>query len=198
MAQIVVATGNPGKLVEIRALLGSHHELIVQSDLDVPEADETGLTFIENAIIKARNAALHTGLPAIAEDSGLEVDALSGAPGIYSARYAGTNATDSDNNQKLLAALADVRNRTARYRCLAVLMRHAKDPAPLICQGAWEGVIARTLSGQQGFGYDPLFIPVSDKRTVAQMPSAEKNRKSHRARALGQLAKELDAFLAGK
>ncbi|MDH3647698.1 MAG: RdgB/HAM1 family non-canonical purine NTP pyrophosphatase [Gammaproteobacteria bacterium] len=195
MAKIVVATGNRGKLSEIRALLGDSHELIVQSDLDVPEAEETGLTFVENAILKARNAAQHTGLAAIGEDSGLEVDALSGAPGIFSARYAGPGATDTDNNQKLLKTLADAEVRAARYRCLAVFMRHADDPAPLICQGAWEGTIALTPAGDLGFGYDPVFIPAGSDHTVAQMPTAEKNRVSHRAQALAQLVRQLDACI---
>ena len=196
MAKIVVATGNRGKLGEIRVLLGDCHELIVQSDLNVPEVPETGLTFVENAILKARNAAQHTGLAAMGEDSGLEVDALAGAPGIFSARYAGPAATDKDNNQKLLQELGDTSVRTARYRCSAVLMRRAQDPAPLICQGVWEGSIALVPDGNQGFGYDPLFIPAGSDKTVARMSPAEKNRVSHRARALDQLARELDSFIA--
>lgn len=198
MARIVVATGNPGKLVEIRALLGPAHELVVQSEFEVPEAEETGLTFVENAILKARNAAQHCGLPAIGEDSGLEVDALAGQPGIYSARYSGATATDASNNEKLLAALADTEGRTARYRCLAVLVRHGDDPAPLICQGVWEGSIARQPEGDMGFGYDPLFVPTGYRQTVATMPATEKNRLSHRASALRQMAAQIDEFLAAK
>ncbi|MDH3587962.1 MAG: RdgB/HAM1 family non-canonical purine NTP pyrophosphatase [Gammaproteobacteria bacterium] len=194
MRQIVVATGNRGKLREIRALLGDDFELTVQSEFDVPEADETGLTFVENAILKARNAAQHTGHAAIGEDSGLEVDALSGSPGIYSARYAGKNASDTDNNQKLLAALAGTDKRTARYRCVAVFMRHAGDPAPLICEGTWEGSIGITPAGDNGFGYDPLFLPANSDRTAAEMLPSEKNRVSHRARALSLLAHHLTAW----
>lgn len=196
MAKIVVATGNTGKLVEIRALLGPAHELIVQSELDVPEAEETGLTFVENAILKARNAAQHSGLPAIGEDSGLEVDALSGAPGIYSARYSGPNATDDSNNRKLLKALAETTVRSARYRCLAVVMRHASDPAPLICQGVWEGAIAHAPVGEMGFGYDPIFVPAGLKSTAALLQQSEKNQLSHRADALRQMAEKLNTFLA--
>ncbi|NNF66217.1 MAG: RdgB/HAM1 family non-canonical purine NTP pyrophosphatase [Gammaproteobacteria bacterium] len=196
MALIVIATGNRGKMTEIRSLLGAQHELQVQSEFSVPEAEETGLSFVENAILKARNAAQHTGHPSLGEDSGLEVDALDGRPGIYSARFAGPDAVDSENNKKLLAALNDVTNRRARYRCLAVLVRHAADPAPLICQGTWEGNIATTPRGDGGFGYDPLFIPLNSDRTAAELGAAEKNRLSHRAQALAELARQIDQFLA--
>ncbi|MBT8131860.1 MAG: RdgB/HAM1 family non-canonical purine NTP pyrophosphatase [Gammaproteobacteria bacterium] len=196
MALIVIATGNRGKMTEIRSLLGAQHELQVQSEFSVPEAEETGLSFVENAILKARNAAQHTGHPSLGEDSGLEVDALDGRPGIYSARFAGPDAVDSENNKKLLAALNDVTNRRARYRCLAVLVRHAADPAPLICQGTWEGSIAPAPRGDGGFGYDPLFIPLNSDRTAAELSAAEKNRLSHRAQALAELARQIDQFLA--
>lgn len=194
MTRIVVATGNAGKLREIRALLHGH-ELVAQSEHDVAEIAETGLTFVENAILKARNAAGHTGLPAIGEDSGLEVDALAGAPGIYSARFAGPHATDAENNAKLLAAIGPASARTARYRCVAVVMRHAEDPAPLICEGTWEGVIGLQAAGDGGFGYDPLFVPLGGERTAAQLAPEEKNRLSHRFRALSAVARGLDAFL---
>lgn len=193
MKRIVVASNNRGKLREIAALLGDSFELVAQAELDVPEADETGLTFVENAILKARNAAHHTGLPAIGEDSGLEVDALAGAPGIYSARFSGAGASDQSNNEKLLQQLDGVNRRGARYRTVAVYLRHAADPAPLICAGTWEGSITEQPTGDGGFGYDPLFVPVGADHTAAQMSAAEKNRVSHRARALDQLAKALHA-----
>lgn len=190
--RVVVATGNRGKLRELAALLAALPvELVAQSELQVPEADETGLSFVENALIKARNAAGHTGLAAIAEDSGLEVDALSGAPGIYSSRYAGTGATDAENNAKLLAALDGVDRRSARFRCVAVVMRHAADPAPLICSGAWEGTIGVAAEGTHGFGYDPLFRPAGLDCSSATLEPAQKNRISHRAQAMTGLAAQL-------
>ncbi|VAX00556.1 Nucleoside 5-triphosphatase RdgB (dHAPTP, dITP, XTP-specific), partial [hydrothermal vent metagenome] len=158
--KVVLASGNAGKLREINQLIGSlHMEAVPQSDFGVPDADETGLTFVENAILKARHAAQLTGLPAIADDSGLEVDALNGAPGIYSSRFAGAGASDADNLQKLLAELKEVPEdqRTARFQCLMVFMSHAEDPTPLICQGSWEGRILFAPQGENGFGYDPLF-----------------------------------------
>ncbi|MBT8422918.1 MAG: RdgB/HAM1 family non-canonical purine NTP pyrophosphatase [Gammaproteobacteria bacterium] len=195
MTRIVIASGNQGKVREIRRLLGGHYELLLQSEFNVPEADETGLSFVENAILKARNAATHTGLPAIGEDSGLEVDALDGAPGIHSARYAGADASDADNNRKLLAALSEQSNRQARYRCCAVVMRNASDPAPLIRTGTWEGHIAQVPSGDGGFGYDPIFIPADSSDTAAHLTLEEKNRVSHRADAFAHLAKVLAEFL---
>ena len=193
--RLVAATGNHGKLRELRALLPDY-ELVAQDQLGVVEAEETGLTFVENAILKARNAAGHTGLPAIGEDSGLEVDAIDGAPGIYSARYAGPGATDADNNARLLTALDGTRQRSARYRCVAVVMRRADDPSPLICDGAWEGAIAVTPRGDNGFGYDPLFCPAGFECTAAEMEPEQKNTLSHRARALAVLAARLPEFLA--
>ena len=192
--RLVAATGNRGKLREMRQLLPAF-DLVVQDELGVEEVEETGLSFVENAILKARNAAGHTGLPAIGEDSGLEVDALAGAPGIYSARYAGPGATDADNNAKLLTALAGIEQRSARYRCVAVVMRREDDPAPLICCGAWEGAITREPKGRNGFGYDPLFRPAGFEGTAAEMAPEQKNRLSHRARALATLAAELPGFL---
>ena len=190
-----MATANRGKLREIEALLGDRFDLVDLASSGASQAEETGLTFVENAILKARSACAHSLLPAIAEDSGLEVDALSGAPGIYSARYAGPGASDADNNARLLAELDSADNRSARYRCVAVAMRHETDPAPLICQGTWEGSIADAPRGDGGFGYDPLFVPQGATGTAAQMSAADKNRVSHRARALDELGRELADFL---
>ena len=193
MATLVLASGNRKKLEEMNAILAPLDMTIVpQSDFDVPEAEETGLTFVENAILKARNAARHTGLPAIADDSGLEVDALNGAPGIYSARFSGVGASDA-KNALLVEMLGDLPDapRTARYQALLVLMRHAEDPTPLVCQGSWEGEIVLEPRGEFGFGYDPHFQISGDGRTAAEMPPEEKNRVSHRARALQQLIAQL-------
>ncbi len=190
MQRIVLASGNRGKLAEFKQLLSDcAFDVIAQSDLQIPDIDETGLSFVENAILKARNAAQHSGLPALADDSGLEVDALQGAPGIYSARFAGLPSNDAANNQKLLAALADVPMgaRRARYQCVLVFMRHACDPAPLICQGTWEGEILTAPRGEQGFGYDPLFFIPALQQTAAELPSAQKNQLSHRGQALRSL-----------
>jgi XTP/dITP diphosphohydrolase len=190
MKNIVLASGNPGKVREINQLL-AELELHVapQSDYGVPEAEETGLTFIENAILKARNAASHTGLPALADDSGLEVDALNGAPGIYSARYAGAGAGDRANLQKLLEALREVpeAERTARFQCLMVYMRHSEDPVPLICQGTWEGRILFEPRGEGGFGYDPVFLVPTHNCSSAELEPEVKNALSHRGQALRQL-----------
>ena len=189
--RIVLATGNKGKLREMQQVLAPlGFDVVAQSDLNVPDADETGLSFVENAIIKARNAALHTGLPAIADDSGLEVDALDGAPGIYSARFAGPGANDADNNAKLLAELGarGVRNAVARFQCVLVFMRHANDPVPVIAQGSWEGVITDAPRGSNGFGYDPLFFVPEEGCVSAELPPARKNLLSHRGQALVKLA----------
>lgn len=196
MGRIVLATSNRGKVAEIGRLLADLAvEIVPQSDLGVPDAEETGLSFVENAIIKARNAARHTGLPAIADDSGLEVDALDGAPGIYSSRYAGPAARDADNNARLLAALKDVPEpgRTARFQCLMVYMRHAQDPTPLICQGTWEGRILEAPRGSGGFGYDPLFFVPGQGCSSAELPPELKNRLSHRGQALRRLVAALHA-----
>jgi len=185
--KIVLASNNPGKVREIGAMLAdSGIEILPQSDFAVSEVEETGPTFVENAILKARHAAEHTGLPAIADDSGLVVDALNGAPGIYSARYAGENASDADNLHKLLEAMADVPEdqRSARFVCLMVFLRHAADPLPLICQGIWEGRITTAPSGAGGFGYDPVFFVPEKGCTSAELPPDEKNRLSHRGQAL--------------
>lgn len=193
--KIVLATGNAGKLKEFsRILAPSGLELCTQSEFQVPDADENGLSFLENAIIKARNAAAHTGLPAMADDSGLEVDALEGRPGIHSARYAGPGASDEDNYMKLLAALHDVpeASRTARFRCVIAFMRHATDPSPMIAQGSWEGRIALAPRGTHGHGYDPVFMVPELGLTAAELDIDEKNRRSHRGKALAALLAQLD------
>ena len=192
--RVVLASNNAGKVREINQLLADTGlRVLPQSDFGVPEAEETGLTFVENAILKARNAARHSGLPAIADDSGIEVDALKGAPGIYSARYAGRGASDEENLRKLLADLADVPDagRTARFQCLMVYLRHADDPTPLICQGTWEGRILVEPRGDNGFGYDPVFLVPDLGRSAAQLDPATKNRLSHRGQALRLLAAAL-------
>ena len=192
--KIVLASNNAGKVREFNQLLRvSEFEVIPQSELTVPDIEETGLTFIENAILKARNAAARTGLPAIADDSGLEVDALDGAPGIYSARYAGTSASDAANLRKLLEALrhVDDEQRSARFQCLMVYMRHANDPTPRIFQGTWEGSILRAPRGENGFGYDPIFYVPERRCSSAELPADVKNRLSHRGKALRQLVAAL-------
>lgn len=190
MQRIVLATGNPGKVREINALLASHDiEVLAQSAFGVTAAEETGLTFVENALIKARHAAAHTGLPVIADDSGLEVDALEGAPGIYSSRYAGKTASDKDNLEKLLADLGDLpdEQRRARFQCLMVYLRHAMDPTPIICQGTWEGRVLFAPRGSDGFGYDPVFYVPTHNCSSAELPPEIKNRLSHRGQALRKL-----------
>lgn len=190
MQKIVLASNNAGKVREINQILsGLDVEVVPQAEFDIPEADETGLTFVENAILKARHAAQLSGLPAIADDSGLEVDALQGAPGIYSARYAGVDASDTDNLNKLLDTLQGIpeAERSARFQCLMVFMRHAEDPTPLICQGTWEGRILETPQGENGFGYDPVFYVPEKDCSSAQLDAATKNSLSHRGKALKQL-----------
>jgi XTP/dITP diphosphohydrolase len=193
--RVVLASGNAGKLRELHGLLGSLGvELVSQRDLGVTDADETGLSFVENAIIKARHACEVTGLPAIADDSGLEVDALDGEPGIYSARYAGVSGTsrevaDAANNARLLERLQGVAEpqRSARFQCVIVSLRHAADPTPLICQGTWEGRILDTSAGVNGFGYDPLFFVPTHGCASAELAPEIKNAISHRGQALEQL-----------
>ena len=194
--RVVLASGNAGKVREFNQLLADRHiEVVPQSSFGVPEASETGLTFVENALLKARNAALHTGLPAIADDSGIEVDALNGAPGIYSARYAGPGATDDANLQKLLLAMEGMpeAERSARFQCLIVYLRHAEDPTPLICQGTWEGSLLRAPRGDNGFGYDPVFLVPGEGCSAAELPPELKNRLSHRGQALRLLLEALGA-----
>lgn len=194
MQKIVLASNNKGKVRELGQMLASlDMEVLPQSEFNVAEVEETGLTFVENAILKARHAAKVTGLPAIADDSGLEVDALHGAPGIFSARFAGSDASDEDNLKKLLAEMKDIPDgqRTARFQCLLVYMRHADDPTPLICQGTWEGIITREPLGGNGFGYDPVFFVPSHKCTSAQLTPEQKNQLSHRGQALQKLVDNL-------
>jgi len=196
--EVVLASGNPGKLKEFQGLLADcGMKVIPQSVFNTPDVEETGLSFVENAIIKARFACAHTGLPAIADDSGLAVDALKGAPGIYSARYArdengGVNS-DAANNQKLLRELINVpdEEREARFICCLVYMRHELDPTPIICHGEWSGTIMREASGSNGFGYDPLFWLPELNCASAELTKADKNRISHRGKALSQLVAAL-------
>ena len=191
---IVLASSNAGKLREFNQLLGGLQlEVVPQSQFNVADADETGLTFVENAILKARHAAQHTGLPALADDSGLEVDALNGAPGIYSARYAGAGASDADNLKKLLEQLKDVpeQNRSARFQCVLVYLRHTLDPTPLICQGTWKGHILAEPRGSSGFGYDPVFFVPTHSLSAAELSPQAKNSLSHRGQALRQLLASL-------
>lgn len=189
---LVLATGNPGKVNELAQMLNPLEiNVVPQSDFNVPEVAETGTTFVENAIIKARHAAKITGLPAIADDSGLEVDGLNGAPGVYSARYAGEGASDQDNIDKLLSELTNNPNRSARFWCVLVLMRHADDPTPLICSASWEGQITQSQDGQGGFGYDPIFYVPELECTSAQLTKQQKNAVSHRGQALQRLLSEL-------
>lgn len=192
--KFVVATGNRGKLREIAALaVGRGIEVLAQSEFDVPDVEETGGTFVENAILKARQATRYTGLAAIADDSGLEVDFLLGAPGVRSARYAGIGASDRANSDKLLQALEGVPevSRQARFRCVVVVMRHAEDPSPLIGQGVWEGRILLQSRGGAGFGYDPVFWVPELACSAAELSPEDKNRLSHRGQALRSLFRQL-------
>lgn len=196
--KIVLATGNKGKVKELAKLLAPlDFEVLPQSEFAVSEVAETGTTFVENAIIKARHAARITGLPAIADDSGLAVDALGGAPGVYSARYAGEDASDKDNINKLLLALKDVPTpqRGARFLCVLVYMRSADDPTPIICQGEWHGHITQELKGNFGFGYDPVFWLTEQACTSAQLNSEAKNSLSHRGAAIKLLVQQLTTQL---
>lgn len=187
--RLVLATGNPGKAREISALLGPGWDVVLQSECGVTPVDETGATFLENAVLKARHAAAVTGLPALADDSGLEVDALGGAPGVRSARYAGDGAGDAQNVARLLAELSGVADadRGARFRCVLAWVRDAQDAAPLIAEGSWEGRITRAPRGINGFGYDPVFEDLALGQTAAEMAAAAKNARSHRGQALRAL-----------
>lgn len=194
MQKVVLATGNAGKVRELASLLNDFGlDVVAQTELGVESAEETGLTFIENAIIKARHAAQVTGLPAIADDSGLAVDALGGAPGIYSARFAGADASDQQNLEKLLVELQDVPDgeRQAQFHCVLVYMRHADDPTPLVCHGSWQGTIARAQAGSGGFGYDPIFVVPEAGKTAAELSADEKRAVSHRGQALKLLLEAL-------
>lgn len=192
--KIVLASNNAGKVREINQLLATEEiEVVPQKAFNIPDAVEDGLSFVENAIKKARHASSLSGLPAIADDSGIEVDALNGAPGIYSARFAKAGATDQENLEKLLELMKDVpeEKRTARFQCLMVYMRHAEDPTPLICQGTWEGRILSEPSGDNGFGYDPVFYVPTHQCSSAELSAEVKNSLSHRGQALQKLLQVL-------
>jgi XTP/dITP diphosphohydrolase len=194
--KIVLASNNPGKVKEFQELLRrADIELRPQADFNISEAEETGLSFVENAIIKARHASEQAQLPTIADDSGLEVDFLKGAPGIYSSRFAGEHASDADNNAKLLELLGELpmTQRSARFQCLLVYLRHPQDPTPMICQGTWEGHILTAAQGNNGFGYDPLFFVPEQQCSSAQLSAEDKNRLSHRGKAMKLLLKRLVA-----
>lgn len=192
MQKIVIASGNAGKLREIRRILEPlDFDIVPQSDFGVPECPEPHVTFIENCLAKARHASLHTGLPALADDSGICVDALNGAPGVYSARYAGEPKSDQRNNEKLIEALQNESNRKAHYYCVIVLVRHPDDPQPLIAEGSWHGEIIDTPRGENGFGYDPYFLLPEFGKTGAELGHDEKNAISHRGKALMTLVEKL-------
>ena len=193
--KLVLASGNAGKLAELRDLLGDRFILHAQSEFGVGDADETGLSFIENAILKARHAARATGLPALGDDSGLCVDALHGAPGLYSARYAGTHGDSDANIDKLLREIDGIDDpaRTARFVCVLALVRHADDPMPLVAEGRWEGRVLRARRGGNGFGYDPVFFSPLHGCSAAELPADVKNRDSHRGQALAALRDRLQA-----
>jgi len=193
--KIVFASGNSGKVREVAQLLdGLDIDVLPQSEFDVPEIEETGLTFLENSILKARNAAQHTGLPSIADDSGIAVDVLQGHPGIYSARFAGIGASDEDNLLKLIDMIKPFpeEQRTARFICSMVYLRHKDDPVPVIAQGVWEGQLVTEPKGENGFGYDPVFYVESQQCTSAELPPEIKNKLSHRGQALMQLLDKLN------
>ena len=197
--KLVIATGNKGKLREIQHMLSTLNiEIIPQSEFNVPECAEPHCTFIENALAKARHASKHTGLPALADDSGLCVDALQGAPGVLSARYAGKNqpnsllTQDERNNDKLLQEMSSISNRHAHFYCVMVLVRHEHDPEPIIAEGSWQGIILREYRGSDGFGYDPLFLDDKTGKTVAELPLEIKSRISHRGHAMAKLLQKLE------
>ena len=191
MKKIILATSNLGKVRELNSMLGGQYNVVSQIDMKVEEVPETGASFIENALIKARNASSQSQLPALADDAGLVVDALNGEPGIYSARYAGENATDEDNIVKLLARMDDEDDRGASFCCAMVFVRNAGDPEPIIVEKSWEGQILRELKGHNGFGYDPIFYLPELDCTSAQLSAEEKNRQSHRGQALQEILKRL-------
>jgi XTP/dITP diphosphohydrolase len=199
--KIVLATGNQGKLKELQSALHSLEiTLLAQSTLQVPTIEETGLSFVENAILKARNAAKHSDLPAIADDSGLAVDALGGAPGIFSARYAGSGASDQDNIQKLLSAVSSLKekDRAARFYCAIAFVRHESDPVPIICQGIWEGRLLAKPQGTNGFGYDPIFLVPALNCSAAELTPDQKSTLSHRAKALAEFRQQFSHAYGNK
>ena len=194
MKKIILATGNEGKVRELNAMLRGHYNVISQSDMHVKEVPETGTTFIENALIKARNASLQTKLPALADDSGLQVEALNGEPGVYSARYAGESATDNDNIEKLILNMDQHDNRKAHFCCAMVFVKSASDPSPVIVEKRWEGELLREPVGENGFGYDPVFYLPDHGCSSAQLQPEVKNEISHRGQALSDLLKQLLSF----
>ena len=193
MKKLILATSNPGKIKELQEMLGGHYSVISQTDMAIEEVPENGLSFVENALIKARNASQKSGLAAIADDSGIVVNALNGEPGIYSARYAGKGATDSENVTKLLSEMKNLsgKDRKASFWCAIVLVRYPDDPTPLIIQRSWEGIIALKVRGKNGFGYDPVFYLSELRRTSAELLPKEKNLISHRGQALRELLRQL-------
>jgi XTP/dITP diphosphohydrolase len=195
MKKIVFATGNAGKVREMRAMLGDDVELILQAELGIDSVEETGLTFTENALLKARHAAAASGLPALADDSGIEVDALEGAPGVHSARFAGLDASDADNLNKLLQDMQGKPDRAARFRCVLAYVRSTDDPEPILAEGSWEGLIATEASGENGFGYDPIFIDAASGISSADLSAADKNACSHRGKALQNLRQLLHGVI---
>jgi XTP/dITP diphosphohydrolase len=200
-SEILFASNNLGKICEAREILAELGLTVIsQSEYGVTDAEETGLTFIENAIIKARHAARHSMLPALADDSGLEVDALNGSPGVFSARYAGIGASDADNNAKLIKALECVphSSRAARFRCVMAYLRHADDPSPVIAEGVWEGLVLDKPRGSGGFGYDPYFFVPEKGCTSAELSAEIKNNLSHRGQALRRMAAELMRLSSGR
>jgi len=197
LSKLILATGNAGKLREIQHLLQALNiEVLPQSNFNVPEAEEPHCTFIENALAKARHASEHIGLPTLADDSGICVDALQGAPGVLSARYAGESKSDLLNNLKLLDTLRNEKNRHAHYYCVMVLVRYADDPQPLIAEGVWSGEITEQPRGDGGFGYDPIFLDAKTEKTGAELPLEIKNRISHRGQALAKLLHKLERLQA--
>ncbi len=199
--QIVLATSNPGKIAELQSLLSPLPiEWIPQSEFSIPSIAETGKTFIENAILKARHPSKLSGLPALADDSGLVVDALNGAPGVYSSRYAGENATTEERNQKLLDEMKTIgaHDRTAAYHCVLALVEYEDDPIPLICHGIWEGSILTEPRGTNGFGYDPIFYVPTHKKSAAELSAAEKNSISHRGQVIDQMLEVFHAMIEHK
>ena len=191
MKKIILATGNPGKVIELNEMLRGYYSVVSQNDMNVEEVPETGSTFIENALIKARNASSQAKLPALADDSGLEVEALKGEPGIYSARYAGKKANDDDNISKLLSNMQQNQNRSARFCCAMVYVEYADDPNPVIVEKYWKGEILHKAIGINGFGYDPIFYLPDLKSTAAQLEPKKKNQLSHRGQALHELLRHL-------